>query len=184
MTLSLPARLTACLLLAGMLPAPGASAAAADELKAAIVLSFLHYAEWSQPAPAGSPLVVGVFGRSSFKEVLRSTLEGKLAGGRAIRVVELKSAADLQRVQVVYFATDRGADVKPLLAAPQSAAALTIGEAGAFLEWGGAVNLLIIDGRMSFEVNIEALHHSGVNVSSRLLRFGQIRRAVKGDSSS
>lgn len=182
MTLSLPARLTV-LIVGGMLPVAAASAPA-DELKAAIVLSFLHYAEWSQPLPAGAPLVVGVFGRSSFAEVLRSTLEGKLANGRAVRVIELKSAADLPRVQVVYFATDRGADVKPLLAAPQAAAALTIGEASAFLEWGGAVNLLIVDGRMSFEVNLDALHQRGVNVSSRLLRFGQIHRTAKGDRSS
>ena len=47
-----------------------------DELKSAIVLSFLRYSEWSEPSSAGHPLTVGVIGRSSLLPVLRKTLEG------------------------------------------------------------------------------------------------------------
>jgi hypothetical protein len=51
------------------------------------------------------------------------------------------------------------------------------------LDSGGAVNLLVIDGHMSFEVSLEALDRSGVSISSKLLRFGQIRSRKKGDGS-
>ena len=53
--------------------------------------------------------------------------------------------------------------------------ALTIGEADRFLDYGGAVKLLIVDGHMSFEVSPAALDRAGVSISSKLLRYGQVK---------
>jgi hypothetical protein len=64
-----------------------------------------------------------------------------------------------------------------------AAHALTIGENKEFLHWGGAVRLLVVDGHMSFEVSLDALERSGVSISSRLLRFGQVRDHKKGNRS-
>jgi hypothetical protein len=184
MTLLRPTCLAAFLILSGMRPAAGASASEPeDELKAAIVMSFLRYAEWPQPLAAGVPIVVGVAGRSEFAEVLRRTLEGKSANDHAIKVIELKTAADAQGCHVIYFATLRGSEVKQTLEGSRPARVLTLGEAKEFLNWGGDINLLIVDGHMSFEVNRDALERSGVKISSKLLRFGQIRSGGKGGGS-
>jgi hypothetical protein len=172
-----------CLLLAGMLQgAPAPDVEPEDELKAAIVLNFLRFAEWPHPAPA-SPITVGVFGRISFARVLRRTLDGKSVNDRTLRVVEIKSTADAQGCDALYFAGGRSSEVSQIIAAPVVAHALTIGESKDFLELGGTVNLLVIDGRMSFEVNLDALNRTGVNISSKLLRFGQIRGRRKGEPS-
>jgi hypothetical protein len=176
-----PFRIAASLALLGILAAPSVAASdPEDELKAAIVLSFIRYAEWSQPLPGNAPITVGVFGRPVFAQTLRQNLEGKSAGQHIVKVVDLKTAADPQCCQVIYFATERSAAVKPTLPAMQAAHVLTISDTDDFLEWGGAISLLVIDGRMSFEVNLEALERSGVTISSRLLRFGQIRSRGKG----
>ena len=65
--------------------------------------------------------------------------------------------------------------VRQTLAGARAAHALTIGETGRFLEDGGAVNLLFVDGHMSFEVSVEALDRAGVSISSTLLRYGQVK---------
>jgi hypothetical protein len=180
-----PFRIAGCLALLGILAAPCLAASdPEDELKAAIVLSFIRYAEWTQPLSATTPISVGVIGRPAFAQTLRQTLEGKSAGQRAIKIVELKTAADPHCCQIIYFATGRSSDVKPALPAMQAAHVLTISDTNEFLEWGGDINLVVIDGRMSFEVNLEALERSGVTISSRLLRFGQIRsRGKRGRTS-
>jgi hypothetical protein len=184
MPLSLSNRLLASLAIAAALAGwSRAGEDPEDQLRAAIVLSFLRFGEWSQPPAAGSPYTVGVVGRSSFAEVLRRTLESKTINDHAIRVVDLGSIQDAQGCQVVYFASDKSADVKPVLQSPRLLHALAIGEAKDFLDWGGAVNLLVIDGHMSFEVSLAALERSGVSISSKLLRFGQIRSRKKGDRS-
>ena len=152
-----------------------------DELKAAVVMSFLRYAEWPQPLPGNNAIVIGVVGRPSFAQVLRRTLEGKPVKERAIRILELKTPADAPSCQVIYFATDRAAEIRQGLLGTHPPHALTIGESKGFLDEGGAVNLLLVDGHMSFEVSREALERSGIVISSKLLRFGQIRGRPKGE---
>ncbi len=176
----IPTRLLAAVVWLTMLPAlsPG-TGEPEDELKAAVVLSFLRYGEWPHPPAANGPFTVGVLGRAPFADVLRRTLEGKLVNEHPIRIAELHSSAEAPGCQIVYFAASKNSDIKTSLgtALPQ---VLTIGESRDFLAWGGAVNLLVVDGRMSFEVSLEALERSGVSISSRLLRFGQIRGQKKG----
>ena len=155
-----------------------------DELKAAVLLSFLRYAEWPAPLPANSAIAIGVLGRASFAETLRRSLEGKAVNDHAIKVIELRTAADAQPCQVVYFATERPSELTPASLASSAPHALSMGESKGFLEAGGAVNLLLIDGRMSFEVSLDALDRCGVVISSKLLRFGRIQNHARRGASS
>jgi hypothetical protein len=145
-----------------------------DELKSATVLSFVRHSEWLQDSQAG-PITVGVMGRPSMISMLRRTLDGKTANNRAIRIVDAKAAADLRTCQVLYLATDNNNEVRQMMTALGATHALTIGEADRFLEYGGAVKLLIVDGHMSFEVSPPALDRAGVSISSKLLRYGQVK---------
>ena len=160
-------------LLAGLALAVGA-AEPEDELRSATVLTFIRHAEWLQGAADG-PITIGVMGRPSMILTLRRTLDGKTANNHAIRVVDAKAPVDPNSYQVLYVATDNNNEVRQALAGLRASHALTIGEAGRFLEYGGAVNLTIVDGHMSFEVSLEALDHAGVSVSSTLLRYGQVK---------
>lgn len=175
------ARSVAWLTLATLFPSLEAAADnAEDELKAAVVLTFLRYGEWGA-APSNAPILVGVLGRPAMAEVLRRTVEGKAVNGRPLQVVALKNAAEPRCCELVYFADDKTLDSKAALESPAFAHVLTIGENRDFLDWGGDVNLFVLDGRMSFEVSLDALERSGISISSKLLRFGQVRSRKKGE---
>jgi len=177
----IPTRLFAYLGLATLLGCTArASTTPEDELKAAVVLSFLRYGDWHPALPPSTPLTVGVLGRLAFAEVLRHVLEGRLLGDHPIHVIELKTADEQHGCQILYFAEERGLDTRTELQKPSVAHVLTIGETRDFLDWGGAVNLFVLDGHIAFEVSLEALERGGVSISSRLLRFGQIRSLKKG----
>jgi hypothetical protein len=160
-------------LLAGLAFAAG-PAEPEEELKSATVLSFVRHTEWLQGAGAG-PITVGVIGRASMIRTLQRTLEGKTANNRAVVVVDARTPAELNSCQVLYVATDNNNEVRQTLAGLRASHALTIGETDRFLEYGGAVNLVIVDGHMSFEVSLEALERAGVSISSKLLRYGQVK---------
>jgi hypothetical protein len=168
-------RLLAWLAILALAPFGSLAEEPEDELKAAVVLSFLRYGEWDQTLPGNAVLTVGVLGRPEFAGVLRHSMEGKSVNGRAVQVVELKSAAQQHACQVIYLAGDNNPEIKAALENPALARVLTIGETRDFLDWGGAINLFVFHGHMSFEVSLDALERSGVSISSRLLRFGQIR---------
>jgi len=173
--------LTYLAMAAALAPSGGLAGEPEDELKAAVVLSFLRYGEWGQALPANAVLTVGVLGRPGFAEVLRHSLAGKSVNGHALQVIEWKNAGEPHACQVVYFATDKSPEIKAALETPALARALTFGETRGFLDWGGAINLFVLHEHMTFEVNLEALERSGVSISSRLLRFGQIRSGRQGE---
>lgn len=145
-----------------------------DELKAATVLTFLRHAEWAQ-GPGAGPLTVAVLGRSAMIKALHQSLEGKAVNNRPVRIIDWTNGAELPNCQVLYLALANQSELKPALAAARGAKVLTIGESGRFLDLGGAVNLMIVDGHMSFEVDLEAVNRSGVAISSTLLRYGRVR---------
>jgi hypothetical protein len=146
-----------------------------DELKSAIVLSFLRYSTWKEPGK-GEALQVGVLGRPGLAGTLRRLVEGKSVNNRPIRILEVKNANEVCRCQVLYIASDKRADLQQALQAAHSQHALTIGEADRFLEFGGAVNLLEIDGHMSFEFSLDVLDENGIDISSKLLRLGVMKK--------
>lgn len=154
----------------------GPAAEGQDELKSVIVKNFLRYSTWPETGSTNGPITVGVLGRPSFAQVLHEFLDGKPVNGRTVQIVELKPNSDLRRCQLIYIATDKTSEIRQALQSVRSVHTLTIGEDDRFLDYGGAVNLLLIDGHMGFEVSLESLNRSGVEISSRLLRLGEIRR--------
>src|ERR1051326_5657053 len=150
--------------------------AAEDALKSVVVLNFLRYSTWPESAVGNGPLVVGVVGRPSFARFLQTSLANKTVNGRAIRILEINLPPDPQCCQLVYIAGTKVSEIRPVLQNMRLAPVLTVGESQAFIECGGAVNLMLVDGHMSFEVNLEALKRSEIEISATLLRFGQIKR--------
>jgi hypothetical protein len=167
-----------CVALAATRPASAGPADAEDELKSATVLSFLRYSTWPVPPAANDPITVGILGRASFAHVLAALLTGKTFNGHALRLVELRPGADPHGCHLLYFATDKKTEISEALRAIGTAPVLTVGESDKFLDYGGIVNLLLVDGHMSFEVSVAALKRSGIDISSKLLRFGHIRGKV------
>ena len=172
MTRSAPIRVVLAML-AAALPAAYAGEPE-DELRAATVLAFLRHAEWSK-SPPGATLTLGVMGRAAMVRTLRRALDGKPANNRTIHVQEVQRPNECVGCQALYVAVENRGELKQSLAGMRAEGLLVIGESDRLLDCGGAVTLLIVEGHMSFEVSQEALDRSGIAISSKLLRYGQVR---------
>lgn len=138
------------------------------QVKAAYVYNFAKATEWPAGAlpAADSALVIGVFGgNDDFFRVLQETLAGKKANGHALLVRSVHSTSDSRMCQVVFFrAFDPHAP--SAMAELAGSAILLIGEDPAFLSRGGMINLALRNGRVTFEVNPEALDRAGLRYGS------------------
>jgi TonB family protein len=138
-----------------------AQAASEYQVKAAYLFNFAKLTEW-RAASADSALVIAVLGGDDgFVDVLRSTLAGKSVNGRPVVIKRARSATELRSGQVIYF---RGSlrDTRLAMAEGDFAGALLVGEDPDFLAAGGMINLLLRNGRVSYEVNPEAMARAGV----------------------
>ena len=161
------------MLLLAVAAGPLASAPPEEELKAALVLSLARFADWPH-LKADAPIRIGVAGRADFVPVLARMIAGRLgAGGRRLEAKAVKTPADAEGCQILYFSALSPKDIKTTIEAIRNEGVITVGDHERFLESGGAIHLFEEDGRIAFEVRLDALD-PGVTISAKLLKLGHI----------
>jgi len=154
-------------------------AASERSIKAAFIFKFLSYVEW--PALAFSapeaPIVIGVIGADDVAAELAQVTASRTANNRPVLVRRLHEGESLAGVHVLYIGRSEAARLPVLVRSTQQRAILTIADIPGGLEHGVAINFLIIDGRVRFEIAPEAAERGGLKLSSRLLSVAQNVRA-------
>jgi len=161
--------------------APGQQSASEDQVKAAYLLNFAKLADWPRSAlPDGAyPLVIGVSGGDEqFLNVLRSTFAGKTAGTHLLVVKPVGAEADMKACQIVFFRSSDSKRNRAIIAGLAPAGVLSVGEDESFLRDGGMINLMRDHGSVRFEVNSDALDHSPIHFSPKILALAKAGSAA------
>jgi hypothetical protein len=155
-----------CLLLCG-----GGHAAAAElteyQVKAAYLYNFITLTEW--PASTGD-LTLCVYGPDPFGADL-DALQGKSIGGRTLLVTRVSTVELLSSCQVVFLTREVMSNLPRILGELRGHTTLTIADSPGAVRAGVAINMLSDADRVSFEVNLPAVHGQGLNLSFQLLRL-------------
>lgn len=169
-------------LLAAFLLGPGAAAQQATEaaVKAAFLYKFAGYIEWPATAFASpeTPLVIATSSADDVATELETTVAGRMVNNRRIVVRRLREGEAPQGVHVL-FVGRREPNARAVVRAAHQVGALTVTETS--LEAGGAINFVVADERVSFEVSLDAAERSGHKISSRMLAVAR-RVLPKGAS--
>ena len=181
---ALSARL-ARLLLAALLGAAVAPPAAAQRVeateasvKAAFLYKFAAYVEWPAaafPAP-DAPFVFGVAGNEEVAAELAKVTAGRQIGGHPVAVKRLREGETLRGVHVVFIGRAVSDRLSTFIRAAQQTALLVVTETERGLEAGSAINFVVADDRVGFEVSLDAAEKNGLKISSRML--GVARRVL------
>jgi hypothetical protein len=159
------------------LPLAALAAAASEEavverrVKAAYLYRFAGYVEWpasAWPTP-NSALVIGVWGNDELADDLTRLVANRTVDNRRIevrRVTDFDSAAG---THMLFADHDRMARLPDLLASTNVRNTLVVTESAGALKLGSAINFLIVDGQVRFELSLEAAEQRGLKLSSRLV---------------
>lgn len=145
-------------------------------VKAAYVYKFLAYVDW--PASAfdapDAPLVIGVLGADAIAEELRQAVAGRAVGDRAVQVRRLREGESAGDLHVLFVGRNETARLAALAKSLQGHPTLIVSESAGALGAGSMINLVVAtDGRVRFEVALDAAERSGLRLSSRMLALAQ-----------
>ena len=148
-----------------------AAAAPGDDLpeyrlKAAFLYNFALFTEW--PADIGSTLNLCVYGRDPFGEEINA-LQGKPVGNRRIVVRRVTRVEGLTVCQVVFIADASGDGISLVLSTLRGATVLTVADVPGAVKQGVALNMNVVEDKITFEANLTAARAANVKLSSRLL---------------
>lgn len=156
---------TACLVL--MCSAFG-WAQSTDEysLKAALNYNFAKYTQW--PETGGNNAVEFCFFNGSYKPSFEP-LMGKTLDDKTIIIRKLKGLSEIDTCHLLYVDTENRSLLSTMLSRTSNKPILTVSDHAGFAESGGMIEIVKVDNRLRFKVNLAVLRENGISMSSRVL---------------
>ena len=160
----------AALLLAwlAMLPAARADDLPEYRLKAAFVYNFLAYTDW--PADTGTTLTLCLRTPEPFGREIDG-LQGKPVGTRTLAVQRRGPGESLKGCHAVFLPAAAlevpSRVIEPLRESP----VLTLADTPGAMRRGVMLNMTLLNGKVSFEANLQAARAAGLGLSAKLLRL-------------
>jgi hypothetical protein len=142
------------------------------QLKAAFVSKFPEFTEWPESALNGrNSIDLCVTRPNPFGAALAELIEGERLRGRLLRTRTVDEPSDVGTCQLLFISAAPAAARRAMLARAAMLPLLTVGDYPGFLDEGGMVHLRLVDGRVRFDVNVDAAERAGVRLHSQLLRL-------------
>jgi len=143
---------------------------AESEVKAVFLFNFTRYLEWPEDnGLADYPIVV--LGNGEIIAPLQEIAAKKSVGSVSIQVRQCSGLEDVGLPRIL-FISDSAADQLPaVLEKFRGTDVLIVGETEGLAERGAAINFIIRDEAVKFEINVKALKDAGIQASSQLLRL-------------
>ena len=147
-------------------------------MKAAYLFRFLAFVEWPQSSflRPDSPIVIGVLGDEAVLEELRGIVPGRVVQGRPVAAARLREGASLAGVHVLFVGREASAQLARL--APMKGI-LVVSDSERGLDQGAVVNFVRDEGRVRFEVAVDAAERRELKISSRMLAVASSVRPGK-----
>jgi hypothetical protein len=142
-----------------------------EDVKAAFLYKFPAYVDWrsdSFPQPS-SPIVIGVTGDDAVAEALRLLVAGRKAGERPVQIRQIAPGAFPAGIHLLFVGRGASSHVPRLARMAARQGVLLVTDYEGALDDGSAINLLVIDHRVRFEVSLDATERAGLKLSSRML---------------
>ena len=137
------------------------------ELHSMMIYNFLKYIQWPESANSGQ-FVIGVIGDDEVYSTLNTWYGDKERMGKMLRVKKLKSASDAADCQLVYIGSAASNQFEAIHGVVSTNPTLIITDKNGLGQKGSGINFKIVNNRLKFELNQEALNSSQLKVSSQL----------------
>jgi hypothetical protein len=143
---------------------------------AALALNFARFTEWPASAinKSDATLQLCVLGDNVIQQAF-DEVDKKQVGDRVLNVINMSRIKNVGQCHLLYVsALDRNTTIQ-LLAETSRQHTLTIGgDEKHFLEDGGMVALIIVEGKVNIQINLNAVKQAGLQISSRVLKLATI----------
>jgi hypothetical protein len=152
-------------------------------VKAAYLYNFGHFVEWpaNVVTAQNDSFTVCVLGQDPFGQVLDGALAGETIAGKRVAAKRISNLQESANCQILFLTSGEEARLNTIIKALNKQAVLTVSDMPQFSQRGGMIQFVLEGKRVRFEVNLAAVQHAGLTLSSELLK---VATTVRRNSSS
>lgn len=151
------------------LPGPSSSAPSQSDVEAVYLFDFGKFVRW----PAGEdqgPLHICVAGAPTFAAGVEKTVANEAIDGRGLDVRQISRPEEEAGCAILFIDASQREQSDALLRGAADKPTLTVSDLPDFLARGGMIQFQIIQKRVRFSVNLDAVTRSHLTMSSELLK--------------
>tara|TARA_R110001583_G_scaffold48235_4_gene151103 strand:+ start:11002 stop:11574 length:573 start_codon:yes stop_codon:yes gene_type:complete len=137
-------------------------------VKSAFLYNFTKFIEWPAVRQRAD-FVMCVAGSPQLHAKLVETIGNKENNGMPIKFSSIRHPGEAQNCQLVFLGFMDAARLNDWVGALADTAVLTVSDDSGFIEMGGMIQFVIIDGKIRFDINQTAANRSSIKMSSKLL---------------
>lgn len=141
----------------------------------ALTLNFARFTQWPEQAFSGQsqPLQVCLVGDNVVQQAFEAIHDKNIAD-RSIEVVNTNRLRNLHECHIIFISELPKNILMQVFLSVKSLPILTIGQSEEFVESGGMVGMINVDGKIKLYINLPVVRASGLMISSNLLRLSRI----------
>ncbi|MGF1635888.1 MAG: YfiR family protein [Cyclobacteriaceae bacterium] len=132
--------------------------------------NFTKYIQWPDESMKGD-FVIGVVGNNEIVATLEKMAESKTVGENKIKIQVLNSSDEASKCQMVFLPVNRSKMFDELKSKVDGKPVLLITEKEGLGSAGSAINFVVIDGKLKFELNRATTEKSNLKVSGDLAKL-------------
>ena len=148
------------------------------QVKAFFLYNFARYVEWpSQSFKAvNDPIVICILGQNPFGSALDQAITGKVVEGRPFVVRRISDIQPGSNCHILFVNSSERKRFRSMAESLKGSGVLTVGETPGFTADGGVINFKLEDGKVRFEIDVDAAAREHLHISSKLLSLAQIAK--------
>lgn len=131
------------------------------------IYNFSRLIEWPANYRTGN-FVIGILGTTEVASELEAYTKGKKVGTQNIEIIRYKAPAEIQTCHILFVPFARTKQVAEVIASMNGKSTLIITEKSGALDDGAAINFVILQDKMKFELKAENANKFGIKFSSKL----------------
>jgi len=146
------------------------------QVKAFFLYNFARYVEWpvqSFKSP-GEPIAICILGANPFGTALDQAIAGRDVGGRSFVVRQITGEDTPGGCRILFVNASERRRFRTLGPSLAGAGVLTVSDSQGFTAEGGVINFKLQDGKVRFEINLQAAEREHLHISSKLLSLAEI----------
>ena len=142
------------------------------DLKALFIFNFIKYVDWPQAIEAAD-FKVGVLGQYEILESLRKVSDQKKINNRKIEVEVFVDPDDIN-CQLLFIPRTMSDRLPECINKFSGKGVLIVTEGKNLATRGSSINFVMVENKMKFEINQNAVHKAGLKLSSQLLNLALV----------
>ena len=137
-------------------------------LKAVFIYNFTKYIEWENYN--SSEFIIGILGSSAIDRPINEIARTSMVGNKKIIIKHFSKPEDISYCNIIFIPRNSPFSLQSILEKIDRGV-LTISEEPGFAKEGTAFNFVVLNDKLKFQVNLNALYSAGLKAGSQLLKL-------------